>query len=115
MRYVKLLSMVLGLALVTGTALGDIGSNVNNRFGKGPTTSGLTQGYGGSSGGGYYYRPNVQPAPVIATAPTTTGRRAFSAEPTAPVAAPTTAAAPTTTAAPVKVACGCGPCCRCCL
>jgi hypothetical protein len=101
MRYVQLLSMVLGLALLTGTAFGDSGSNVNNRFGKGPTTAGLTQGYGGSSSQGYYVPRYVQPAPVIATAPATTGRRAFSAEPAAPAAA-----APATTA-PAKVVCGC--------
>jgi hypothetical protein len=101
MRFVKLLSMVLGVTLMTATAVADSGSNVYNRFGKGPTTAGLSQGYGSSSGGGYYYRPFVQPAPVIATVPATDGRRTFSTEPSTPAAAASAAAAPAAAPAPV--------------
>jgi hypothetical protein len=97
MQLLKTLSMFLVMAILTATVVADSGSNVYNRFGKGPTTAGLTPGYGGSSGGGYYYRSYVQPAPVIATAPATGGRQAFSVAPsTAQSAAPAVAATPPT-------------------
>ena len=93
MRYVKIISMALAIAAVTAAAMADQGSNVGNRFGKGPTTAGLTPGGGNYySPGNVYYAPapviatapKVTPAPVVASVPATTGRRSFSAEPAAP-------------------------------
>jgi hypothetical protein len=81
MSLVKTLSTLVALATLTATAF----AADYNRFGKGPTTAGLTpSGYGVSGG---YVRQYVQPAPVVATAPVADGRRMFSAEPAAPAVA----------------------------
>jgi hypothetical protein len=81
MSLVKTLSTLVALATLTATTF----AADYNRFGKGPTTIGLTpSGYGVSGG---YVRQYVQPAPVIATAPVADGRRTFSAEPAAPAVA----------------------------
>jgi hypothetical protein len=101
MRLLKTLSMFLVMAILTASAVADSGSNVYNRFGKGPTSAGLSQGYGSSSGGGYYYRSFVQPAPMIITVPATDGRRTFSTEPSTPAATAPAAAAPAAAPAPV--------------
>lgn len=83
MSLVKTLSTLAALATLTTTAF----AADYNRFGKGPTTVGLTpSGYGVSGG---YVRQYVQPAPVVATAPVADGRRTFSAEPAAPAVATT--------------------------
>jgi hypothetical protein len=92
MRPLKLLSMLLVFGAMTASAVADSGSNVHNRFGKGPTTIGLTPPGFSTSGGTAYSRQYVQPAPAVATAPATDDRRTFSAEPsktdcTAPAAA----------------------------
>jgi hypothetical protein len=94
MRLVGLLSLVLAVGTLTASA---VSAKEYDRFGKGPTTIGLTPpGYGASSSGGYFYsRQYVQPAPTVATAPATDGRRTFSAEPSTPAAAaPAAAPAP---------------------
>jgi hypothetical protein len=89
MRFLKTVSMVLVFGTLTASAV----AAEYNRFGKGPTTIGLTPPGYSTSGGYIYSRQPVQPAPVVATVPATDGRRAFSAEPSA---APPAAAAPTT-------------------
>jgi hypothetical protein len=95
MRYVKLLSTMLGMALIATVA----SAKECDSFGKGALGVGATPPPGISTGSGYVYgRHYVQPAPVIATAPATTGRRAFSVEPAA------AAAAAPATAAPAKAA-----------
>ncbi len=100
MRYVKMFSLTLAVVVATAGVVHAQGSSVENRFGKGPTTIGLTPG-----GGNYYARgnvyyapaqsvarammapaPAVATAPAIATAPATGERRSFSAEPAAPEA-----------------------------
>jgi hypothetical protein len=78
MRIAKPLSTALVLAMMTASA---VGAADYNRFGKGPTTIGLTPGGISTSGGNVSSRQSVQPAPVIATDPATDGQRAFSAEP----------------------------------
>jgi hypothetical protein len=77
MRFVKTVSMLLVLGTLTASSV----AAEYNRFGKGPTTTGLTPPGYSTSGGYIYSRQYVQPAPVVATAPATDGRRAFSAEP----------------------------------
>jgi hypothetical protein len=92
MRLVKLFSLALAVVVATAGVVHAQGSSVENRFGKGPSTIGLTAG-----GGNYYSRGNVYyapapsmaqnmiaPAPAIAIAPATGERRSFSAEPAAP-------------------------------
>lgn len=87
MRYVKLLSMMLGMALIaTVVSAKECDSLGKGALGVGATPPGIT------TGSGYVYgRRYVQPAPVIAPAPATAGRRAFSVDPAA-AAAPATAA-----------------------
>jgi hypothetical protein len=82
MRYVKLLSTVLGTTLIaTVVSAKDCGP-----FGKGAPPFGATPRVI-SSGSGYVdSRQYVQPAAVIATGPASTGRRAFSADPAAAAA-----------------------------
>lgn len=92
---------------VAAVSLSALGADYN-RFGKGPTTLGLTPpGYSSSVGGAYVYRapapvvakaPIVATPPVVAQAPATDGRRAFSAEPSTATAAPAAPAATTVTA-----------------
>jgi hypothetical protein len=96
MRFVKDISIAL---VVLGITASVAGAQEYNRFGKGPTTVGLTPpGY--SVGGGYMYRPAYRaPAPMMAAAPAENGRRAFSQEPaaaapSAPEAAPCNNGAP---------------------
>jgi hypothetical protein len=81
MRLLKTSSMVLVLGTLTASAV----AAEYDRFGKGALSIGATPP-GVSTAGGYVYaRQYVQPAPVVAAAPATDGRRAFSAEPsTAP-------------------------------
>jgi hypothetical protein len=89
MRYVKLLSMMLGMALIATV----VSAKECDSFGKGAPPVGATPP-GISAGSGHVYgRQYVQPAPVVAPPPATAGRRAFSAEPAAAAAgAPATAA-----------------------
>jgi hypothetical protein len=104
MRFAKGVSMLFAVVVMTASAAH---AQEYTRFGKGPTTAGLTPpGYGMTSrlGGSVYYAPapvvatsrgnvNYAPAPAVATAPATEGRRTFSVEPSAPDALPP--AAPT--------------------
>jgi hypothetical protein len=92
MRPVKLLSTVLGIALIA-TA---VTAKAYDRFGKGALSMGATPPGVNTSGGSYVYsRQYVQPAPVVATAPVNNGRRAFSVAPsTVQPAAPAVAANP---------------------
>ena len=97
MRFVKCLSMLFAVAVMTASMAQ---AQEYNRFGKGATTVGLTPpGYGTTSNsrGNVYYAPapkvaasresvNSSPAPVVATSPATGERRMFSAEPSAPSA-----------------------------
>ena len=83
MSLVKTLSTLVALATLTTTAF----AADYNRFGKGPTTLGLTPPGYSASGGYVYTRQYVQPAPVVATAPVADGRRTFSAEPASPAVA----------------------------
>ncbi len=65
MRFVKRLSMFFAVAVMTASVAH---AQEYNRFGKGPTTAGLTPtGYGVNS----YSRGNVYyvPAPIVATSP----------------------------------------------
>lgn len=104
MRFAKMLAVfvaVAALSAVTALHAADY-----NRFGKGPTTIGLTPpGFSTSSGSYARGRAYYAPAPVIATTPSNGERRMFSAEPSAP-AAPAAPAAPS---APVTGPCPC-PC-----
>lgn len=110
MRFVKGLSLLFAVVVMT---VSTVHAQEYNRFGKGPTTAGLTPpGYGMTSQlrGNVYFGParvvavspgnvNSAPAPVVATAPATEGRRTFSVEPSAPGAsAPAAPAAPRTAA-----------------
>jgi hypothetical protein len=114
MRSVKRLSMFFAVVVVTASVAH---AQEYNRFGKGPTTAGLTPpGYGVNSysRGSVYYAPapvvatsranvNSAPAPAVATAPTTDERRSFSAEPSAPGAlVPAAPVAPMTAASAVR-------------
>jgi hypothetical protein len=93
MRFARVLLVFLAAAaMTTATA---VQAQEYNRFGKGPTTIGLTpsgRGANSYSRGTVYYAPApvvatvpvAAPAPVVATAPATDGRRTFSAEPSAP-------------------------------
>jgi hypothetical protein len=110
MRFVKCLSMLFAVAVMTASMAQ---AQEYNRFGKGATTVGLTPpGYSVNSysRGNVYYAPtpvvatsrenvNSAPAPVVATSPATDGRRTFSAEPSAPSGlVPSAAVAPMTRA-----------------
>ena len=87
MRYVKLLSMVLGMAMIATV----VSAKECDPFGKGALPVGATPPRIGTGSGYVDSRQYVQPAPVISTAPATTGRRALSTE-SAAAAAPATAA-----------------------
>jgi hypothetical protein len=97
MRFVRLLSMVLAVVIVAATA---VHAAQYDRFGKGPTTIGLTPP--GYSSGVYVQNRQyvnrsmmVSPSPAIATVPGNGERRTFSAEPsTTPPAPPVAPAAP---------------------
>lgn len=93
MRFARVLLVLLAATAMTiATA---VQAQEYNRFGKGPTTIGLTppgHGVNSNSRRPAYYAPApvvatasaVMPAPAVATAPATDGRRTFSAEPSAP-------------------------------
>ena len=98
MRFASVPLVLVAAAVMT--AAGAVDAQEYNRFGKGPTTIGLTPpGFSTTSysRGNVYYAPapmvatsrenvNSSPAPVVATAPATGERRMFSAEPSAPSA-----------------------------
>jgi hypothetical protein len=114
MRFVKCLSMLFAVAVMTASAAH---AGEYNRFGKGSTTVGLTPpgfGVNSYSRGNVYYAPaptvatsrenvNSAPAPVVANSPATGERRMFSAEPSAPSdLVPAAAVAPMTRAGVVR-------------
>jgi hypothetical protein len=96
MRFVKMLSLVLAVAAVTVAVAAQAQSIT--QYGKAAWAGGYYPGgpnVGSHFGGSYVPATVYNPAPVIATAPAADGRRAFSAEPSAPEAAAPAASAPT--------------------
>jgi hypothetical protein len=99
------LKRILTALVLVGLTASAVSAQEYNRFGKGPTTIGLTPpGY--SVGGGYTYQPVYRaPAPVVAATPADNGRRAFSqvpsaAAPAASATAPCCCGAPAVASAP---------------